>query len=318
MESNYNQSAKKFVVGAGQGGETWYDRIRWFGLFSVPAPPFRFTASGGVFIFLGLGPSATIVLFPDSRCTCCHESQVLVVGRPCRPLEPARLTLFFDADRPAEGLTKIVVLDRPWSGGRLLGVTGSIQSAATTTLADWHVRGDDLIAVYEMGRPDAARLDLLWHVGRPATDHEHTVPAPWLARLDLLVSVPPSASTGGTNVRLESLLPAVTADENAKGSDPGLCSSPDSLGSIFHAAAQGWSLAVMVHPADIGRQELTAEAGPSTACRLQQQLFRTQSLEKGVILRARARAWFLPSGFGRTAAAACFAEFVAADPPLGI
>jgi len=43
---------KKSAFSAGQGGETCYHRNRWFGLFSVPAPPFRFTASGGVFIFL--------------------------------------------------------------------------------------------------------------------------------------------------------------------------------------------------------------------------------------------------------------------------
>ena len=89
----------------------------------------------------------------------------------------------FDADRPAEGLTMIAVGDRPWSGGRLLGVTSSVQSAATMTPTNWHVRGDDLIAVYETGQPDAARVDLLWHAARPATG------APWLARLDLLVSV---------------------------------------------------------------------------------------------------------------------------------
>ena len=68
----------------------------------------------------------------------------------------------------------------------------------------------------------------------------------------------------------------------------------DSMGTSF--AVPGWSLAVMVHPADLGRQELTAEAAPSATRRLRQQLFRTESLEKGVILRGRARAWFLPSG----------------------
>ena len=43
---------RKLVFDSGQDRETWYHRSRWFGLFSVPAPPFRFTASGGVFIFL--------------------------------------------------------------------------------------------------------------------------------------------------------------------------------------------------------------------------------------------------------------------------
>jgi len=90
----------------------------------------------------------------------------------------------------------------------------------------------------------------------------------------------------------------------------------DSTKSMF--AGPGWSLAVMVHPADLCRQELTVEGESFAACGLHQQLFRTKSVEKGVILRARARAWFLPCGFDRSAVAACFADFVAADPPLGI
>ena len=102
------------------------------------------------------------------------------------------------------GWRRLSVLDRPWSGGRLLGVTGSIQSAAATTLADWHVRGDDLIAVYETGHPDAARVDLLWHAARPAAGD------PWLARIDLLVSVRTDRLDWRHDVRLESVLPEVT------------------------------------------------------------------------------------------------------------
>jgi len=207
------------------------------------------------------------------------------------------LSLAFDADHPAEGLAKIAVLDRPWSSGRLLGVVGSVQSAASTTLTDWHDRGDDLIAVHETGLPDAARVDLLWHASRPAVDD------PWLARIDLLVSVCTERLDWRHDVCLESVLPEVTVVEQF-----------DPLGNLF--VAQGWSLAVMVHPADLGRGELTAEA-ETAACHLHHSLFRTECLEKGVILRARARAWFLPSGVDRIAVAACFAEFVAADPPLG-
>ena len=93
---------------------------------------------------------------------------------------------------------------------------GSIQSAATATLADWHVRGDDLIAVYETGQPDAARVDLLWHAARPAAGD------PWLARIDLLVSVRTDRLDWRHDVRLESVLPEVTAVEKL-----------DSLGNVF-------------------------------------------------------------------------------------
>jgi hypothetical protein len=210
------------------------------------------------------------------------------------------VSLAFDADRPADGLATIAMVDRPWSGARLLGVTGSIQSAATT-LTDWHVRGEDLIAVYETGQPDSARFDLLWHAARPAAGD------PWLARLDLLVSVRTDRLDWPYDVRLESVLPEVTVMEKF-----------DSMETVFRESTRGWSLAVMVHPADLGRQEMTAEDEPSATCRLRQQVFRTESLEKGVILRARARVWFLPCGVDSAALAACFAEFAAADPPLGI
>jgi len=209
------------------------------------------------------------------------------------------VSLAFDADCPANGLTEIAVLDRPWPGGRLLGVGGSIQSAAAT-LTDWHVRGDDLIAACETGQPDAARVDLLWHAARPAAGD------PWLARIDLLVSVHTDQLDWRHDVCLESVLPEVTIVEEF-----------DSIESIF--AVGDWSLAVMVHPADLSdHQLLTAKSATSALRHLRQHLFRTKSLEKGVILRGRARAWFLSSGIDRAAMAAAFAEFAAADPPLGI
>jgi hypothetical protein len=223
----------------------------------------------------------------------------LLEGHVARLVLPG-VSLAFDADHPADGLAKIVVLDRPWSRGRLLGITGSIQSAAPTALADWHVRGVDLIAAYETGQPDAARVDLLWHAARAAPGD------PWLARIDLLVSVRSERLEWRHDVRLESVLPGVTMVEKFAASV-----------NVFRETTRGWLLAVMVPPADVDRQELTADGETSATCHLRQQLFPTESLERGVVLRARARAWFLPLGVDRAAVAVCFAEFAAADPPLG-
>ena len=227
----------------------------------------------------------------DSKCW-------LLQGRVAR-LNLRGVSLAFNADCPSAGLAEITVSDWPWSGACLLGVAGSIQSATSPMLTDWHVRGDDLIAAYETGQPDAARVDLLWHAAGPVAGD------PWLARIDLLISVRTDRLDWRHDVRLESVLPEVTAVEKL-----------DSIGNFFTAA--GWSLAVMVHPADLSRQVLAAELSPSVTYSLRHQLFRMETLEKGVILRARARAWFLPSGVDGTAVAPCFAEFAAADPPLGI
>ena len=114
------------------------------------------------------------------------------------------------------------------AGGRLLGVGGSIQSAATT-LTDWHVRGDDLIAVYETGQPDAARVDLLWHAAPPAAGD------PWLDRLDLLVSCLPIGSTGDPMFAWKLFFPRRPQRR-----------APGSLGGLFDAPEggrwQSWSI----------------------------------------------------------------------------
>ena len=187
----------------------------------------------------------------------------LLKGRVARLDLPA-LSLTFDADRPAEGLAKLAVLDRPWPDGRLLGIAGSIQSATTAALTDWHVRGDDLIAVYETGQPDAAQIDLYWRAARPTRQDA------WLGRIDLLISVRTDQLDWRYDVRLESFLPEVAVVETL-----------DSGAKVF--AAPGWSLAVMVHPSDLGSHEWIAAP---TGGRLRHQLFRSELLEKGVILRA--------------------------------
>ena len=173
-----------------------------------------------------------------------------------------------------------------------MGVSGSIQSAATT-LTDWHVRGDDLIAVYETGQPDAARLDLLWHATRPATGDA------WLARIDLLVSVRTDRLDWRHDVRLESILPDVNVAEKC-----------GSLENIF--AARGWSLALMIHPADLGHQELTAEAAAIGHPPFTPAVVSDRMVGEGRDPSRRARAWFLPAGVDGTAMAACFAEFALA------
>ncbi len=191
---------------------------------------------------------------------------------------------------------EIAVGDRPWPDGRLLGVVAAGPSVAAA-LVDWHIRGDDLIASYETGEPDAARVDLLWHAAQPEAD-DH-----WLARIDLLVSIRTDRLDWRHDVRLESVLPQAA-----------MVPALDPRGMVFTAA--GWSLAVMVHPADLGRWELSVEAQASRLPLLRHRLFRTRSLEKGVILRGRARAWFLPPEFDAARIAECFAAFAAAAPPL--
>jgi hypothetical protein len=207
-----------------------------------------------------------------------------------------RLSLEFDADQPGEGLRNLVVVDRPWPQGRLLGVAGPIPSAASGALTDWHVRGDDLIAVYETGQPDAARIDLLWHVARPVAG------VSWLARIDLLVSIRTDRLDWRHDVRLESVIPAATA-----------CEELPPAGDRFVGKDWDWSLALLVHPADLRKRELSGLPGAQCLC---QRLFPMESLEKGVVLRARAAALFLHPDAETAALTGSLFEFTTADPRL--
>jgi hypothetical protein len=64
----------------------------------------------------------------------------------------------------------------------------------------------------------------------------------------------------------------------------------------------------MVHPADACSEELCA--GPAAAgMRLRRRVF-PQSLERGVILRVRARGLFLPAGVDPAVLESCHAAFV--------
>jgi hypothetical protein len=298
-------------------------KVDGFGLFSVPAPPFHFPVSGGVFIFLaglliqswiawvalGFHPaparsvrSATVLLKQVMQSTFWHLD-----GNKASLILP-RLSLAFDANRPGEGLNNIRVLNHDWPDGRLFGVTGPIQSAANCELTECYVRGDDLIAVYETGSPDKARIDLRWSVAKSAE-----VNSP-IARIDLLVSIRTDRLDWRHDVSLESVIPA--AGESSE-----LSTNADS----FAAIDGNWSLDVMVHPADLRRREIIAVSGSSDARLLRHELFPAEILEKGVILRARAAAMFLNANVEVSAVAAQgrayvtekMREFQTADPPLG-
>ena len=124
------------------------------------------------------------------------------------------------------------------------------------------------------------------------------------ARLDLLVSLRTERLDWRYDLCLESVLPEMT-----------VAGKFETTANLF--AGPGWSLAVMVHPADLGRQEFLPAAGNAAGGHLLHRLFRTESLEKGVILRGRARVWFLPDAIDAAAMVPSFAAFAAADPPLG-
>jgi hypothetical protein len=84
---------------------------------------------------------------------------------------------------------------------------------------------------------------------------------------------------------------------------------------VFRLSGLSLSYIEMVHPADFRHDELMP--GPARgALRLEHRLF-PQTLEKGVILRARVRGAFVPRADDLRIAAESYRAFASAEPPLG-
>ncbi len=177
------------------------------------------------------------------------------------------VSLAFDAERPADGLAKIAVLDRPWSERPPVGR----QRFDPVRRHDAH----------GLARP-RRRFDRGLRNGPTRCGPARSALAcgPTCRRRPVACSHRSAGVRAYRSARLATRCPPRKHSSRCERRSE----KCDSLENIF--AARGWSLALMVHPADLGHQELTAEAAPSATRHLRQQLFRTESLEKGVILRA--------------------------------
>jgi hypothetical protein len=189
--------------------------------------------------------------------------------------------------------------------------------------AGFLARGAELLVEYEASAGWPVRVDAAWRiVTPPAADGVHLA-------VDLLLSVRTESLGSRPRIAVESVLAAdqvFCAVEPESGRFerwtprsvvPGGSPSNDSRAcTVFRAAGGILSYAQMVHRGDCRQAELTAADETSSAVRIRHWLFE-QSLEKGVILRARVRGLFLPRDRDLELARKCFADFASADPPLG-
>ena len=224
-------------------------------------------------------------------------SQTWFLDGGCARLELPGLTGRIDSARPGDGLTALVVQGVSLADTRLLGVS-CMALAAAAKRVDWHVRADELVAGYEIGQPDAAHIDISWHATGPSENDT------WLACIDLLVSVRTERLDWRHDVSIEGDMTATDAWQE-----------PSRAGCLL-VRSERWIYAEFVHPADLRRDEVSTVGNGATLTRARRHLFPPDSLEKGVILRARARGLFL-SPNAPTTIEACYKDFIAADPPLG-
>jgi hypothetical protein len=188
---------------------------------------------------------------------------------------------------------------------------------------DCFVRGGDLAITYS-DRPQAAmRTQIYW---RAAPGTQGTI-----ATIELLVSVQTSLLDSCPTMTTSSQIPAdqsLVWDDQTSGTFRELskCAppagpgnqQPHACGYLYRLRDCHFSYAEMAHPADT--QGTCCEL-PDKSQRHDASLCHTlfaERLEKGVILRARVLGVFLDRAGDEEAAAAHFAAFLAADPPLAV
>ncbi len=258
-------------------------------------------------------------------------------------LESSRATLrigplaaALDLARPALGLSAVCYHGQPLALSLLALEAPSLAQLDGASLLERYVQCDNLVAAYGESPSWPVRVDARWCAG---------VEGP-LAVLDLVVSVRTPLLDSRPEMAVQNTLAAtgvwrlVSADpgrfepwpagpgpQESPGATAGLSSSAGStVGEsnrgapgclLFRLPGDAWSCAALVHPADLTRVELAAPAGEPRAFRLAYRLF-SGRLEKGVILRARLRCLLMPRDGDLSLAAAQYASFLAAEPPLGL
>jgi hypothetical protein len=198
--------------------------------------------------------------------------------------------------------------------------------ADAASLVEHYARGADLVAAYGADAPKAAgtplRVDAVWRAMEPAASDK------FLAAVELLVSVRTDSRESRPAVVVQSAL-AASKIFRLTSVDPPSSTQLDvpSPGRLILRPSDGpgcvlwqWymsdlSYAEMIHPADFHEDEIVWKPRAGGMIRLRHRLF-PESLEKGVILRARVRGVFLPREDDLQIAAACYAAFAAAEPPL--
>ena len=239
-------------------------------------------------------------------------------------LQFGRLSAMVDLGRPQEGLSEIHLGSDTLAETRLLGIaTDRLTAAEEVLLPEAHVRGSQLVAAYEEAPNRPLRVDASWRVLRANPTEE------FLIGVELVVSVQTHLLDGCPELSAQSRLAAeetlhlrdVTSGEyQTLPLSPGRVSTVEPAdGSpclLFRLVGTDLSYAEMVHPADFRRAELTGSGEDGETVHVRHRLF-SESIEKGVLLRARVRGLFLPREDDMRVAATCYAAFAAAEPPLG-
>ncbi len=242
-------------------------------------------------------------------------------------LEAGRATLaldgFFgeiDLSRTEAGL-RVVLAESSVVVGGLLGVEFPAGfDPGRPHGIDARTRGPDLLATWGAVPETPVQMDAMWRAVPPGANDR------FLAAVDLVVSVRTELFDVEPRLVVQSIVAGIeavriAADGQSRALRPGqdvLVRAPGAGATclLIRTAIEGLSYAEMVHPADIHESLWRAGADQGGSSLVRHGLF-CERLERGVILRARMRGVLLPRNGDASVAAACYAAFAAADPPLG-
>lgn len=235
-------------------------------------------------------------------------------------LRLGKLDAQLDLSRPGEGLVVSSPQGDVLAQGEVLriGLPG-LNRDCTPALVEGFARGRLLHATY--GESDAwpTRAEVSWCV----VSSEH------LAAIDMVLSVSTQTLDSDpalvvcSRLRADEVLRLVDAEcsrfsvmsvnpesASAMKTDQG----PSSL--LFRRTGSEYSYAEMVHPEDFRADDLSCTSDRGEGIELRHHVF-ADTLEKGVILRARIRGALIGRADDERLGADCYRAFVGADPPLG-
>lgn len=208
--------------------------------------------------------------------------------------------------QPQRGLHDLEIAGQKWPAAQLLQV-GLPASHDQVEVAETYIRDCDLVATYAPLPPFTVQPQIYW---RLRTSNKHRA-----VGVELIISVQTSLlfSEPQTTVACQ-----FAAEPDGK---PDILLAGDELPAKFKGMSvvqiphAEYVLAQLIHPSDFDSQE--RDQMQDGSLRLQARLFQ-EHLEKGVIRRARAWAWFLPIDHWQSSAEELLAMLVSEPPPLTV
>jgi hypothetical protein len=232
------------------------------------------------------------------------------------------LTASVNLLNPPQGISGIQFGETPLHSARLFQLR-QLGELDPQHAPDFFVRGGDLVVTYERDDVGGLHREIYWRYIR--YDDLSAV------GVELIVSVHTDLLEDQAALQIDSLIPAreslCALDQTPTQFTPiapgghfasSQADRPGSVALVLHRLAnRAGSCVEMVHPADFTSLQVRHATAETQQSETHFTLF-AETMEKGVIRRARAQTLFLPSENDLAVAAECYRRFAASPPPLTV